>query len=216
MKNTLTRSTQDEQGTWWYIQNNGTRQRARVKVCPTCDDQFLTYPNGGSSYCSPECYRKKCIRCGSQFHAKTVRQVYCSAECKQWTSVCKQCGESFVVSPKAKGDYCGTACFYEHVAPTGSKIRADNGYVLVKVPKDTLGAKKYGTRSGNWMLEHRYVMQQKLGRPLGLRENVHHINGKRDDNRPENLELWKKSQPCGVRASDYHCAGCRCFRLPVG
>jgi hypothetical protein len=57
----------------------------------------------------------------------------------------------------------------------------------------------------------RWVMQQQLGRPLAPGENVHHRNGVRTDNRPENLELWKTKQPFGVRAADYHCAGCRCF-----
>lgn len=50
--------------------------------------------------------------------------------------------------------------------------------------------------------EHRVVMEQIIGRPLRPDENVHHRNGVRDDNRPENLELWAKTQPAGQRVAD--------------
>jgi hypothetical protein len=72
-----------------------------------------------------------------------------------------------------------------------------DGYVWIRTPDD------------RWMPEHRYVMEQKIQRPLkeGV-ESVHHINGIRDDNRPENLELWVGAIRYGQRASDVKCHNC--------
>ena len=76
----------------------------------------------------------------------------------------------------------------------------------------TINYQGYALLSGHWghpnsnhrgqVLEHVKIMTEMLGRPLVKGENVHHKNGVRDDNRPENLELWVTSQPYGQRPED--------------
>lgn len=75
---------------------------------------------------------------------------------------------------------------------------AHDGYRYVPVPPKL----RRLTRGAAWIAEHRLVMAKHLGRPLRPDENVHHINGVRDDNKLDNLELWSTSQPSGQRVED--------------
>jgi HNH endonuclease len=54
---------------------------------------------------------------------------------------------------------------------------------------------------GQFVFEHILVMERTLGRYLLPGGSVHHRNGVRGDNRPENLELWTRPQPTGVRVT---------------
>jgi hypothetical protein len=199
-------------GEWWFRQRVGTRQRAKITLCETCKEEFAAAPSSKTAYCCNACRRKQCGRCGKTFSPTSNHNAYCSLRCRRGVGECEQCGKEYVFSHHGAKRFCSLKCFYEHESPYGSQIRDSTGYMLVKVPPGTPGIKtRYGYNKHGWMLAHRYVMQIKLGRPLLKTERVHHINGRKDDNRPENLELWKRTHPAGVRAADYHCAGCRCF-----
>lgn len=75
--------------------------------------------------------------------------------------------------------------------------RQSNGHGHV----DTHGYKKI-SKHGVQVREHRWVIENLIGRRLLSTESIHHKNGNKLDNRVENLEIWSTSQPYGQRVED--------------
>lgn len=76
------------------------------------------------------------------------------------------------------------------------RYRSAEGYIRLYDPTHPNSGKN------GMVLEHVKAMSDHLGRMLWPDENVHHKNGKRDDNRLSNLELWSTRQPKGQRVED--------------
>lgn len=129
------------------------------------------------------------------------------------------CGAEFIAAAWLKTRFCGRSCGMRYAGsqrnpprgPThsnwkgGRHIRKRDGYVQIRTD-DGNGGRIY-------FLEHRYVMEQHLGRALEADETVHHLNGDKADNRIENLELWTGRHGKGVRIHEApaHCPTCTCF-----
>jgi HNH endonuclease len=119
-----------------------------------------------------------CPHCGKEFKRKVrIRNHYSGAHAP---------GHAMGLMPQK---YCSRAC--------SNKARAKgsldkHGYLIV-----SMGSRQAGQRP-----EHRVVMEKMIGRSLLKGETVHHKNGNRRDNRPENLELWSSRHGGGQRVED--------------
>ncbi len=110
------------------------------------------------------------------------------------TPVCKRCGlsENLITYKYAKFyGYC-KKCMYilrDGKVNKGNSIERyvdKDGYVRL-YGKSLRTHPNYKKSVG--LMEHHYVMSQYIGRPIYNNEIVHHINGNKQDNRIENLQL---------------------------
>ena len=121
-----------------------------------------------------------------------------------WLCKC-QCGTKRIVRARSlrRGISRSCGCLNRELALTrtgsqspgwrGGRTKTSTGYVLIQTPSHP------AAQADGYVPEHRLVMESVLGRWLRPEETVHHMNGLRDDNRPENLELWTSCQPKGQR-----------------
>lgn len=146
---------------------------------------------------------RNCIQCNNKYDAKTKPQKFCSQKCatdnihdrrrstlQPEPRPCEHCQRVFVPRKQSAGRFCSFKCKNE--GQKGEKASSwkggrhvnASGYVAISKP-DHPSARGHG----GYILEHRYIMEQYLGRKLEKHETIHHINGKKDDNRIENLQL---------------------------
>ena len=115
---------------------------------------------------------------------------------RKYNKYCKDCyGNADIRKEIRLKNLTDKPFFYSFSQPEGFIKIDKSGYAWIK-------------NNGQMVSHHRLIMEQILGRQLVRGESVHHKNGLRADNRPENLELWVGAIRHGQRASDVHCPDC--------
>lgn len=154
---------------------NGKRvSTLKEKNCDTCGVMFLP-PNKDRKYCSRECYYKmKRIRKDRVVWTDEMRE---SLSKKYSGSGNPMYGKEGVWKDKKRPDMWGK----KHWKYTGGYVNTD-GYRMICFE----GKKE--------IPEHKFIMENHLGRKLSSNEVVHHINQDKTDNRIENLQLMTRAE----------------------
>jgi hypothetical protein len=101
---------------------------------------------------------------------------------------CEHCGEGYSKPKKL--------AYWQFEQQRFCSRRCRGQAEKTRTPNDQFKARyrQIKTPDGRRLLEHRWVMEQHLGRPLRRSEQVHHINHDRLDNQIDNLELVSSAE----------------------
>lgn len=132
---------------------------------------------------------RTCVSCEKEFKPSNRHKDCPKCRAKKQKTPCEKCGTLNGRKHK-KCIRCHNGTGPDSPSWKGDTTYHKKGYLMTWV------------KGRKYVFEHVLVMEEAVGRQLIAGENVHHLNGVRDDNRLENLELWCKLQPVGIRASD--------------
>lgn len=126
--------------------------------------------------------------------------------------ICNGCGKSFLkhrcyLKRGHKHHFCSKQCEGEFRSLHNTTQSYQGGTIL-------RNGYRYIRLNGVQKEEHRIVMEQIIGRPLHGNEIVHHINGNKLDNRPENLVIMTRSEHMKLHAKPLKKRACkRCGKV---
>lgn len=205
----------------------------KVFICEQCSAEVLSYPSKPKRFCSQSCGAKwralnvgmptkprrgetvSCRTCGADIYRgpNEHKKAYCSNECRNVGNrrgelrPCESCGTEFWSPPSMDGKrFCSRQCYEaQRIKASGAgrehngreAISDHSGYIRIWQPD-------HPAASQGRILEHRWVVEQSLGRYLRSDEHVHHKNGKKWDNRLENLEVLGHGEHSSLSGRERH------------
>lgn len=165
-------------------------RRGSTNQCAECSESFYALPGAVGMFCSRDCHNKhqkrsrvelECVVCNASFTlgkataAERGPSPTCSRKCDTLRRTTNGIGRMHNGRPV---------------------ILWSTGYLFVYEPDHPASY-----RNG-WLAEHRYVVEQHLGRRLTPKEHVHHLNGVKTDNRIENLVVLGHSEHSSITGKE--------------